>query len=97
MEESTFNIFWTIGALSCILSIWQLKRSRYEGEKVLRMWQLLTILLSAPVPVWNLFVGLTVLLTVYIGYGVDKDFCFQAPKNWVSFLEKLKRFLLRKL
>lgn len=97
MEESTFNILWIVGALSCIFSIWQLKRSRYEGEKVLRMWQLLTIFLSAFVPVWNLFVGPTVLIIVYTGYGADEDFCFQAPKSWVGFLEKLKRFLSRKL
>lgn len=97
MEESAFNILWIVGALSCILSIWQLKRSRYEGEKALRMWQLLIILLSTLVPIWNISVGLTVLITVYIGYGADEDFCFQAPKSWVSFLEKLKRFLSRKL
>lgn len=97
MEESAFNILWIVGALSCIFGIWQLKRSRYEGKKVLRMWQLLTILLSVLVPIWNLSVGLTVLITIYIGYGTDEDFCFQAPKSWVGFLEKLKRFLSRKL
>lgn len=97
MEGSIFNIFWIVGALSCILSIWQLNRSRYRGEKVLRMWQFLAILLSALVPFWNLSVGISALLVIYIGYGADDDFCFQAPKSWVSFLEKLKRFLSRRL
>ena len=82
-------IAWIIGLVLGFLGIWILKNSRECGEPALKIWHALLLGGSALIPWWNIVIGLIVLISIGIVYGLyDLEWKDTKPSKLITFLNR---------
>lgn len=93
-------IAWIIGLFLSLLGIYLLKGSRHSDKRnyygqvvtpskpILKVWSLLLLLLGAIMPIFNIGIGLFIIVFWYNYVYIDKDWVCTKGSKIISFLNK---------
>lgn len=81
-------IVYIIGLLVCLLCIFILKNTvdNYTNQPILKIWILLVLIVSSLTPIFNLIIGIIILLIIILSYLAEG---FKLKNNKIgNFLNK---------